>query len=147
MTKNNATNPFGVDFTKLMGDMKVPALDFEQGVQTMRRSAEALTAANQLAFEGYQAVARRQMEIMKTSLQEASSMLSQLTSAGTPEEKIARQVELMKQAYETSLANAREIQGLVSKSNEGAIDVLSNCVCDTLDEIKTVSKKSGKKAA
>jgi len=147
MTKNNPTNPFGVDFTKLMGDMKVPAIDFEQGVQTLRRNMEAITQANQLAIESCQTLARRQMEIMKTSLQEASTMLSQLTSAGTPEEKVARQVEMMKQAYETSLANAREIQGLVSKSNEEAIDVLSTCVCDTLDEIKTVSKKSAKKAA
>ncbi len=68
MTKPN--NPFGdFDFTKMMdpskmmGDFKMSGVDMEKVVSSQRKNLEALTAANQLAIEGMQAIAKRQAEI------------------------------------------------------------------------------------
>jgi phasin family protein len=148
MSKN--PNPlFGMDFSKLMGEMKmpVPTMDFEQGIQTLRRNVEAMTAANQLAAEGCQAVLKRQMEIVKTTMQETSSMLNELSAAGTPEDKVARQLEMVKQAYETSLINAREMQEMLTKSSEEAMEVISGRISSCIDEAKSVAKKGSRKAA
>jgi phasin family protein len=148
MTKN--TNPmFGMDFSKLLSEMKMPMpqMDFEQGIQSLRRNVEAMTAANQLAAEGCQAVLKRQMEIVKTAMQETSAMLNELAAAGTPEDKVARQLELVKQAYESSLINAREMQEMLTKSSEEAMEVISERISGCIDEAKAVAKKTGSRKA
>lgn len=147
MTKSSTNPMFNMDISKIMGDLKMPSLDFEQGMQTVRRNIEAMTAANQLAMEGWQTIARRQMEIIKNSLQESSTMINQLSAAGTPEEKVARQIELLKQSYEQACANVREVQELAAKSGDQAMEVISDRVCGSLDEIKSAARKTGKKAA
>ena len=49
-----------VDFTKIFADMKMPAMpDMEAFMSAHRRNMETLSAANRVALEGAQAVARR----------------------------------------------------------------------------------------
>ena len=61
------------DFGKLFADMKLPALpDMENFVTASRRNMETLTAANKVALEGAQAVARRHMEIMQQTSTQAA---------------------------------------------------------------------------
>lgn len=144
MAKNT---PFDMDITKLMSDFKMPMIDVQQIMTISRKNIEAMTAANQLAAEGIQAIMRRQAEIVQESLKEANSLVSEIAAAGTPEDKIVRQVELVKQAYEHALSNTKELAELAAKSNEEAIEVIAARVSDTLDEIKAVTKKTTKKAA
>ena len=144
MAKNT---PFDMDITKLMADFKLPLIDVQQIMAISRKNIEAVTAANQLAVEGIQAVLKRQAEIVQESIKEANSIVSEITAAGTPEDKIIRQVELVKQAYEHAISNTKELAELAAKSNEEAIEVISGRVTDSLDEIKAVTKKTGKKAA
>ena len=52
-----AQNPFfDFDFSKIVSEYKLPGVDVEALVSAQRRNIEAITAANQLAFEGLQAV-------------------------------------------------------------------------------------------
>lgn len=143
-------NPFGdFDFTKMMdpskllGDFKVPGVDVEAVVASQRRNLEALSAANQLAVEGMQAVARRQVEIFRQMMEETSQVMKDMMAAGSPEEKAGRQTELAKEAFRRAIANMRELAEMVSKSQGEAFEVINKRVTDSLDEIKTlVAKKS-----
>lgn len=145
MAKNT---PFEMDITKIMTDYKLPMIDMQQIITISRKNIEAMTAANQLAVEGIQACLKRQAEIVQESIKEANSIVSEITAAGTPEDKIIRQVELMKSAYESAISSTRELAEIATKSNEEAAEIISCRVCDTLDEIKSVAKKAtGKKAA
>lgn len=145
MAKNT---PFDIDITKMMADFKLPLVDMQQWITISRKNIEAVSAANQLAVEGIQAVIKRQAEIVQESIKEANSLVSEITAAGTPEDKILRQVELVKSAYETAISNTKELAEIAAKSNEEAIEVISGRVSDSLDEIKAVTKKAtGKKAA
>ncbi len=144
MAKNT---PFDMDITKLMADFKMPMIDVQQIMTISRKNIEAMTAANQLAAEGIQAIMKRQAEIVQESLKEANSLVTEITAAGTPEDKIIRQVELVKQAYENAISNTKELAEIAAKSNEEAIEVIAGRVSDSLDEIKAVTKKTGKKAA
>ena len=57
------------EFGKLFADMKMPAMpDMEAFVAASRRNMETLTAANRVALEGAQAVARRHMEIVQQKI-------------------------------------------------------------------------------
>ncbi len=145
MAKNT---PFDMDITKMMADFKMPMVDMQQWMTISRKNIEAVSAANQLAVEGIQALIKRQAEIVQASIKDANSIVSEITAAGTPEDKILRQVELVKSAYENVISNTKELAEIAAKSNEEAIEVISGRVSDSLDEIKAVTKKAtGKKAA
>ncbi|HYG84955.1 MAG TPA: phasin family protein [Azospirillum sp.] len=138
MATKPTSNPlFDVDFSKVLGDLKVPGVDVDSILSTQRKNIEAVTAANQLAIEGLQAVLRRQAEILRQSLEEAGNAASEVIAAGSPEEKAAKQAELLKTAFEKSLSNIRELAEMVAKSNTEAADVLAKRVSESLDEVKT----------
>lgn len=142
-------SPFEFDISRILGELKSPVADIEQIVSIQRRNFEAITAANQMTVEGIQSVVRRQAEIVRETLEDASSMLSDLTAAGTPEDKIIRQLERVKRAYDNAMSNVRELAELAAKSNGEAVDVVTNRISDSIDEIKSATRKSngGRRAA
>ena len=73
---------------------------------------------NQLAVEGFQAVARRQVEIARQVMEEFSSVVRDFTSPGSPEDRIAKQAELSKTALEKSVANARRYRTVLDEAGE-----------------------------
>lgn len=145
MTKSNPA--FDTDISKMMASFKLPMVDMREWMTISQKNIEAMTSANQVAAEGFQTLWRRQSEIAQRAMEEATSLMTELTAAGTPEDKLARQIELVKNAYETALANAKELSELAAKSNEEATEVLAERVSDSLEEIKAVTKKATKKAA
>ena len=102
----------------------------------MRGSARAFFA---------QAVIRRQSEILRQGIEDASKAFGELNAAGTPQDKMTKQVELMKQAYEASLSNLRELTEMASKSNGEAADLLTTRVSETFSEFTGEVAKAAKK--
>src|SRR5690348_8871429 len=135
----NGNNFF--DVTKVMADFRVPTLDVEAVVASQRKTIEALTQANQLAVEGAQAVARRQVEIARQTVEDFTGLFRDFAQPGTPEEKLAKQAEAVKGALEKGLSNARELAELVTKANAEAFNVLNKRVAEGLDEVRDYAKK------
>lgn len=143
------TNPFFdvdvskfTDVSKLISEFKLPGVDVESALASQQKNIQALTAANQLAFEGFQAVARRQSEILRQTIEQTTSIVSELLAAGSPEEKVAKQADLVKAAFEKALANTRELAELVTKSNSEAADVINKRVSESLEELKSAVAKA-----
>lgn len=135
-------NPFmDMDISKMLSELKLPMVDMDAVMAAQRRNIEALTTANKLAFEGMQAVARRQADIMRQMTEEMSSMLTTLMSAGTPEERLSRQADATKQTFEKMLANMRELAEMLGKSNNEAAEIIQNRISESLDELKNMAKK------
>ncbi len=146
-----AKNPF-LDFDmqsmqKMMGDMnmKMPAFDWEAIMSVNRRNMEAFAQANQMAAEGAQAIFRRQGEILKASMDDANRTVKTMLADGTPEDRIARQSDAIKTAFETAISNYREMIEMASKSNAEAMTIMSNRVSESLDELTTVMAKPPRK--
>lgn len=136
-----AANLLEFDISKFVGDLKVPGVDVEGLVGAQRKNIEALTQANKLAFEGFQAVLKRQAEIIRQSLEESSSVAKELTGVGTPQDKAIRNTELAKSVFERALSNARELSEIITKSNSEAYDLLNKRFVQILDEVKdSISK-------
>jgi phasin family protein len=129
-----------VDFTKMLGEFKVPGVDLDAVLQAQRKNIEALTAANRTAIEGAQAFGRRQSEILRQNLAELQSQFSSAVSAGAPEEKLAKQTELAKSAFEKAIADMKELAELLAKSNTEAAEIVSKRVSASFDELKGVLK-------
>ncbi|HOB60513.1 MAG TPA: phasin family protein [Candidatus Competibacteraceae bacterium] len=152
MSTPNPFNPFAnfdfskfdltkFDMTKMLGDVKIPGFDMEAVVTAQRKNIEALTAANQAAVQGMQAVAQRQAEILSQAMSEVSSVAQELSSAGNPKDMTTKQAELVRKAFEQALANMRELAEMVSKSNTEAFAIINKRVTESLQELKSLVAK------
>ena len=138
-------NKFAADYSKLFVNGKAPSFDFEAAFSSQRKNVEALTAANQVAFQGAQAVFRRQVELVREAFDKFGSVSKDFTAPGSAEEKLAKQAELGKAAFESALANAREIGELVQKTSEDAMELISKRVAANFDEVKAALKPKAAK--
>lgn len=134
-----------VDFTKVLGEFKLPGVDVDALLQAQRKNIEALTAANRTAAEGLQAFARRQGEILRQNLAELQTQFSTAVSAGAPEEKLAKQTELAKTAFEKAITDIKELAELLAKSNTEAAEIVGKRVSASFDELKAVLKTPAKR--
>lgn len=135
------------EFSRLFSDMKLPAMpDMGALMDAHRRNLETLSAANRVALDGAQAVARRHMEIMQQSMAELSETIQALSSADGPQAKAAKQAELMKRSYEQAVTNMRELRDLIQRSNGEALELLNKRFAEALDEVQALIRKSGEKA-
>jgi phasin family protein len=140
MATNGKHNFLDFDMSKVFSGFNFPGLDIDSLVSAQRKNIEAFTQANQLAVEGVQAVARRQVELARQAVDEASSLMREWTAPGAPEERMAKNVELAKTAFEKGVANTRELTELVSKANTEAFGVIQKRFAESLEEISEFAK-------
>lgn len=124
------------DLNKYVADFKAPALDYEGFAATQRKNFDAIVAANKLAAEAMQAVARRQVELLRQGMDEIGTVARSYGAPGALPEKAAKQAELTKAAFERGVSNARELSEMVTKSNFEAIDLLNKRFAQSLDELR-----------
>ncbi|MEX2630722.1 MAG: phasin family protein [Tistlia sp.] len=124
------------DFKKWSEQFQIPGLDMQSLMEAQRKNLEAISQANRIAIEGAQALAQRQMEILRTTMEEASKVMSDLAAAGTPEERMAKQADLVREAFERAIANTRELAEMGAKSNTEALDLINKRVAESLTEVK-----------
>ena len=133
------------DFSKFFVNGKAPSFDFDAVFALQRKNVEAFTAANQVAFDGVKAVAQRQAELARKAFEEFGKVTKELTAAGTPEDKFAKQAEMAKSAFEDALVNIREAVETLQKSQTKAVDLISERVVANFDEVKAAVAKVAKK--
>jgi phasin family protein len=141
MTTNGKPSFLDMDVGKAFAGFNFPSFDVESLVAAQRKNIEAFTQANQLAVEGAQAVARRQVEIARQAVDEASALVREWTQPGAPEERIAKNAEIAKLAFEKGIANARELAELVGKANTEAFNVLNKRVTESFEEMREFAKQ------
>jgi phasin family protein len=132
------------EFQKMLGTMKLPApVDVETLLAVQKRNMDALSAANRIALEGAQAVAKRHMEIMQQTMAELSETMRAMATPEGPQAKAARQAEMLKSAYERAVANTKEMTDLIQQANGEAVEQLNKRFAEAVDEIKGLIAKSG----
>jgi len=133
------------DFSKSFANGKAPTVDMETLFASQRKNFEAFQSANQLAFDGVKAVAQRQAELARGAVEEFSKLAKELSAPASAEEKLAKQAEVAKAAFEQALATMRDAAETLSKSNAQAVDVIGKRVADSFDEVKVAFAKVAKK--
>ena len=132
-----------VDPMKMFKDMKFPVMpDMEALLGAYRKNIEVFSAANRVALEGAQAVAKRHMEIMQQTMAELSETIQAMGSPEAPGTKAARQAELLKRAYERAVTNTRELSELIQQSNGEAIGLLNHRFGEAMDEVKLLIQQA-----
>jgi phasin family protein len=117
------------DFTKLMKDFKLPGVDLATIMDREKKNIEALTEANRVAFEGWQALVRRQAEILQESIKRAVGTVEG-EDAGT------KRMDLAAHAFETALSNMRELAEMAIKSQKETFDIIRKRVEDNFAALR-----------
>jgi phasin family protein len=133
------------DVAKLFVNGKAPVFDVSALVEVQKKNLEAWTAANKLAFEGAQALAQRQAEMVRKAFQDLSGVTGSFVAEGTPEEKFAKQAEFAKGSYEQAVANFGELSELAQKSSAQALAIINKRIVENFDEVKSAFAKSARK--
>ena len=127
-------SPF-LDVSQLMAQFKLPGIDMNAIVEGRRKDIEALAEANRITFQGMQALAQKQAEILQKSMQEAQAAMQNMTP-GQPAASAGKQGELIQKAFQDALANMRELAELAGKSQAQAMEVVSKRVQENIEEAK-----------
>jgi len=136
-------NPFfEFDAQKLMADMRVPSFDTTAVIDFMQRNVEAVITANQTAFAGAQAVAKRHGEIVTKTMEGSAKTVQDLMAAGSPEKRVETQTAILKDGYVMAIANTKELSDIMTASGGEALEIISKRVSEGLDEVtKMVATK------
>lgn len=138
-------NPYGTfDFTKLMADFKFPAVDVDKIMAAQKKNIETLASANKLAAEAMQSLFERQTAVVRENVEELTAAIQELLAVGEPKEKVARQAELTRESIERAVANLKELNESVAKTNGAVFEILNKRFVEGLDEVKGMVK-NGKK--
>ena len=130
------------DMMRMLAEFRLPGMpDMEQLAAAQRRNIEALSAANKVALEGAQAVAKRHMEILQQSMSEMTQAMQSMAGAQDPQAGATKQAEMLKSAYERAVGNMREVADLIQKSNTEALSLLNQRFTEAMDEVKTMMAK------
>ncbi|MBV8190295.1 MAG: phasin family protein [Alphaproteobacteria bacterium] len=130
-------NPFtDFDFTKIVGEFKLPQVNVETMVEATRKNFAALTTANTAAVESIKAIGQRQGDMVRAAMEDLSKHGSEVLAAATVEEKAVKQIDFAKKSYESAIANTKELAELYSKGQTEALTALSGRVAEFAEEVK-----------
>ena len=130
------------DVTKAFSAFAFPGFSVEAIMATQRKNVEDFTQANQLAIEGVQALARRQVELAREAFEGVPAFLKDMSQPVAPQERLAKNAEMVKATFEKNLATAKELGELVTKANTEAFEVLTKRFTESFEELKDVGAKA-----
>jgi phasin family protein len=134
------------DMKKVMQAFQMPSMDSNMLVEAQRKNFEAMANANRVAFEGAQAVVKRQGEIVRQSMQDASEAMKAMNGADSAEDRVAKQTEAAKKAFQNALTNMHELADMAQKSNTEALSYINKRVTESFDEMRDGMQQMAKQA-
>lgn len=151
MSQKDFMKFFDPAFAKNFTGFGAYPFDFKAVVENQRKNFEVFTEAQKMAVENMQAIMQSQNELLSQLVEDNAAMASEIMSEGTPEEKVAKQADLVRKNYEKSMKNFKQISDMVSKSNQKTSELMNKRITASLAEVKAVieegSKITTKKAA
>jgi phasin family protein len=120
-------NPFA-GLNQLLERVNLPGFDPAGIVDARRKDIDAVLEANRIVYAGAQALAQKQLEILRTTMSAARQVVSEGAFNGTPMEIAGKQRELMSKAFQLSLGHMRELAEIVRKAQADAFAVVKGQV-------------------
>jgi phasin family protein len=127
----NQPNPFA-DFGKIFERFKVPGVDLSALAESGRKDMEALVEANKAAYQGLQALARKQTEM----LTEAMSKIQEAAKRAVGTTPDTHASDLAREAYHKTLTDMKELADIVRKSQAEALTKVTDRAIEHLQELR-----------
>jgi phasin family protein len=130
------SNAFG-DLTKMFEQFKLPGVDTAETLAARRKDVEALVQANQAAYEGMQALASKQADMLKQAMEDIQAAVKGAASGGGD---AGKQGELARKACEKVLSDMQDLAGIARKSQSDAMVSITQRGSQHLEEVKKMMK-------
>jgi phasin family protein len=95
----------------------------EQLVEQGRKNIEAVQAANQAVIDGWQAIAEKQADVFRETMDSLQKAMNEGLSGSTSESG-ERQAELAREGFETALENVRQLAEIATDSQTKAFEIM-----------------------
>lgn len=141
-TSASNDNPISSMFKDMFNNFKIPGLDLENIYEHSRANFESLMKANQIAASGLTEMGKHQVEIFRQTLDQAMNIAKHSFEEMTHEQRLAKQTELAKMAFEKAVSNAKELADIASKSGKEASEVLQERIKTSLAEIQKFANQN-----
>jgi phasin family protein len=130
-------NPL-TDFTKMLEQFKFPGVDSASITESTRKDLQALTEANRLAYEGMQALIRKQTELLNENARAIQTAAQQIQGA-TPTEVMASQSEFVQKSLQKAFDNMRQLAEIAQQSQSAAIAAMTRRAEENMQALKTIT--------
>ena len=127
------------DLTKMLEQFKLPGVDTKEIVEARRKDIDALVQANQAIYEGMQALANKQGELLKKSMEDIQSAVKG-AAGGVGVGDPGKQGELARKAYEKVLGDMKDLAEIARKSQTDAMAKITQRGTEHLDEVKRMMR-------
>ena len=139
-------NPFA-GLNQLLGKVSLPGFDASGMMDARRKDIDAVLEANRIVYAGAQALAQKQLEILRTTMSAARSAVSDGTFSGNPMEIAGKQREMMTKAFQMSVAHMRDLAEIVRKAQADAFAVVKGQVEEDIRNLVGRVQRKGRAAA
>jgi phasin family protein len=139
-------NPFA-GLNQLLERMNLPGFDAAGIVDARRKDIDAVLEANRIVYAGAQALAQKQLEILRTTMSAARKAVTDGTFSGSPMEIAGKQRDMMTKAFQLSVAHMRELAEIVRRAQADAFAVVKGQVEEDIRNLVGRVKRKGKAAA
>jgi phasin family protein len=119
----------------------VPGIDSSALMQSQQKNFEALVNANQKAAEGYQALLRRQGEILGETMRSIQEAANELMQANDGRELPKKQAELIEKTIGNALKYMQELAELTITANTDTMNVIQDRARESVAEMRELAEK------
>jgi phasin family protein len=127
------------DLTKMLEQFKLPGVDTKEIIDARRKDIDALVKANQAIYDGMQAMANKQGELLKTAMHDIQSAVT-AAAGGVGVGDPGKQGELARKAYEKVLGDMKDLAEIARKSQADAMSKITQRGTEHLEEVKKMMK-------
>lgn len=124
-----------LDLRGLLSKMKLPGVDVSGLIDSRRKDVAALVAANKQAYRGFEAVARRQREMLAEAMKGLRENAKDTMAAQGASKRVALMAEHVQEAFGQALTNMREIAELSAQSQKEVVETLRKRLREGIDEM------------
>ena len=128
-------NPFR-DLTKTFEQFKMPGVDMNSFVDARRKDVEALVAANRIAYEALQALAKTQTDMLTQAMQGMQESAKGAMAGTTKGGDMTKHAEAAQKAWQKMLADMKQLAEMVQKAQAEAMTGLTARANESIGEMK-----------
>jgi phasin family protein len=141
---DTAGNPFAkmmgdFPFAKMMGEFPFGGFNYDAMLDGQRRNWAALMEANKVWSESAQALATRQMELARQTMQDLAALVEEtLRKPGAFEDQMGKSAACTRNALERIC----DLADHATKSGTEVMKVLNKRMSETLDDARSIAKRA-----
>jgi len=130
------------DLSKMFDTAKIPGVDTTMLTEAQKKNVQAIVDANRVASEGYQALFKKQVEILQGGVSEMTEAMKAASTQPMSADSHEKRMEMAKAHFEKSVAVFNELSESARKANEDAMAIIQARFSEGVEEMKSLASTS-----